>query len=66
MTTTQKTIMRLLEREESLTVHGAYIGDVLALQVQGLVTVRLIEAGVGNGKLEVRKKGCEQNGLSLT
>ena len=51
----QRQMMKLLEDRESIIVHGSYIGDVLSLQAQGLITTRLIETVVGNSKLEIRK-----------
>jgi hypothetical protein len=46
-----KVILYLLTRQESVLVSGEYIGDVLALQCQGLIT-----SEPEGGKLRVRRK----------
>ena len=53
----QAGILASLEREQSIIVHGKYIGDVLSLQMQGLVTHE-----VEGDKLRVRRATTTEQG----
>lgn len=57
MSDIQKLILKLLQERDFVLVSGAYIGHVLALQVQGLVTSKPI----GEGKLEVKRRERESD-----
>lgn len=50
----QRVMMSLLEKQESVIVCGAYVGDALSLQAQGAITSQVIETA-GEKKLEIRK-----------